>query len=106
MPSLFVRVLGTVALLSVLAGTVGAQERPRASAKDLRISFIDVGQGDSIWIQTPADGDRPSENRYSITVTAGGSTLSIRVERCVQCGDHSECGMAPIRPLGDLDATV
>lgn len=38
------------------------QTRPRSSGTDLRISFIDVGQGDAIWIQTPAEGQTLSKN--------------------------------------------
>jgi hypothetical protein len=34
---------------------------PQGKATDLRISFIDVGQGDAIWIRTPAAGG-PSRN--------------------------------------------
>jgi competence protein ComEC len=40
----------------------GGQSRSHGSDQDLRIGFIDVGQGDAIWIQTPAEGQSRSQN--------------------------------------------
>lgn len=39
-----------------------AEDLPRGTTRDLRISFIDVGQGDAIWIQTPSVAGKPSKN--------------------------------------------
>jgi beta-lactamase superfamily II metal-dependent hydrolase len=43
------------ALLACLALAPGVEAQPsRGLPSDLRVSFIDVGQGDAIWIRTPA----------------------------------------------------
>src|SRR5262245_56705633 len=49
--------LAITPLVAVIASAewLSAQAPPtlRGGANDVRISFIDVGQGDAIWIQTP-----------------------------------------------------
>lgn len=55
------RAAAVVTTTSVIAFTTGAvftQSRPSGAAADLRVSFIDVGQGDAIWIQTPGPDSR------------------------------------------------
>lgn len=83
------RWMAVVALAAVFAGlattTADLQQLPDESVGDLRVSFIDVGQGDAIWIQTPAphghqpmniliDGgpDRGAQNRVLTYLRAYG----------------------------------
>ncbi|TVQ99685.1 MAG: MBL fold metallo-hydrolase [Deltaproteobacteria bacterium] len=62
----------------VLEGPVGrgrdcTPQDLRTSPMDLRIHFIDVGQGDAIWIQTPDDGvpGNGVAEGYNILIDAG-----------------------------------
>src|SRR5688572_1527406 len=49
-------------LVFAASGSPSGQGRPPGSDTDLRISFIDVGQGDAVWIQVPAEGQTASRN--------------------------------------------
>jgi competence protein ComEC len=48
------RFLFAAALAASLLQSAVAAAQPQGKPTDLRVSFIDVGQGDAIWIRTPA----------------------------------------------------
>ena len=48
--------LASVVILCLLVASAAAAQPGRGARTDLRISFIDVGQGDAVWIKTPDTG--------------------------------------------------
>lgn len=63
-------ILGVLALLAVVVWWPGTRSAPGTSGQYLTVSFLDVGQGDAIHIETP-DG-------YEMLIDGGPSALVLR----------------------------